>query len=511
MGAFLMMQNNLRAGAAFFGLALLLGGCTVGPDFHLPWVPDQKAYRAGPESDTAGEQHLDLGKQISGDWWRLYHSGPLTDVVEQAMAGNKTIVAAAASLAQARDVVTEATGALLPQVDANAAASRQRISPSQFGLSQLPAGFPPIFNSFSVGARVSYALDIFGGTRRSIEQAGALAEAADYQLDAAYLTLTGNAVNLAFTIAGINAQIRTVEGIIRDDDTNLRLVNDEVNAGTATQLDIETARSQLAADRTLLPPLRQQLSQSRHALAILSGKAPVDWTPPDFELADLTLPTDLPVSLPSALVRQRPDVLAAEAQLHAASAAIGVATAQLYPNLTLTAALSQEALSPGKLFWGASNVWSVGSGLTAPLFHGGELEAARRAAEDAYNAAVADYEQTVLQSFGQVADVLDALQNDADLVAEQRRAATAAESSLKLTRTAYTAGSVSVLQVVDAQRVAEQARLGYDRAQTQRLMDTAQLFLAMGGGWWNLQPHSTGTPAGGGAAANVQPASAPAK
>jgi NodT family efflux transporter outer membrane factor (OMF) lipoprotein len=479
-----MLKTKLRAGAACFAMAAVLSGCTLGPDFRLPWAPAETTYHPGSDASSAGEQRFDLGQKITGDWWQLYHSAPLAETVKEAVAGNKTLVATAASLAQAREVEAEASGGLFPQVDVGASASRQKISPSQFGLSKLPAGFPPIFNAFSVGPRVSYALDIFGEVRRSIERAGALADAADYALDAAYLSLTGTAVAEAITIAGANAQIRTVEDIIRDDDTNLRLVNDEVKAGTGTQIDTETATSQLAADRTLLPPLHQQLSQARHALAVLAGKAPADWTPPNFELADLTLPTDLPVSLPSALVRQRPDILSAEAQLHAASAAIGVATAQLYPNITLTASLAQEALSPDKLFWGASNVWSIGSGLTAPIFHGGELEAQRRAAIDAYDAAVATYEQTVLQSFGQVADVLDALQNDADLVIEERRAVTAAESSLRLTRIAYRNGGIGILQVVDAQRTLERARLGYVRARAQRLADTGQLFLAMGGGWW---------------------------
>lgn len=504
-----MVKSRLRAGAALFVMAGFLGGCTLGPNFHLPSAPPETRYRHGSETKTAGEQHFALGQKLTGDWWRLYHSTSLAQTVTAAIAGNKTLVAAAASLAQAREVVAETSGGLYPQLDVGADADRQRISPAQFGLSKLPAGFQPIFNTFSIGPRVSYALDIFGGIRRSIEQAGALADVADYQFDAAYLGLTGNAVMDAIAMAGINGQIRTVEGIIADDETNLRLVNDEVKAGTATQIDIETATSQLAADRTLLPPLHQQLSQERHALAVLAGKAPADWTPPDFVLTDLTLPTDLPVSLPSALVRQRPDILAAEARLHAASAAIGVATARLYPNITLTASLGQEALSPDRLFWGASNIWSFGSGLTAPLFHGGELEAQRRAAIDAYRAALANYEETVLKSFGQVADVLDALQNDAALVVDERRAVGAAEASLRLIRIAYRNGSVGILQVVDAQRTLERARLGYVRAQAQRLTDTAQLFLAMGGGWWAWHPTQAAAPAAG--AMKAEPAAASGK
>ena len=495
-----MISTNLRAVAGLLGLAGLLCGCAVGPDFHLPPKPTQKAYRPAGEAAAAGEQQFALGKRITGDWWKLFHSGPLDHVVQQAIGGNRTLVAAKATLAQAEQARIQASGGLFPQVDLGASAARQKISPSQFGLQKLPAGFPPIFNLFSIGPRVSYALDIFGETRRGIEEAGALAEAANYEVDAAYLTLTGQAVTEAFTIAEINAEIRTIEGIIADDQTNLRLVNAEVKAGTATQLDIETATSQLEADRTLLPPLRQQLSQTRHALAILGGKAPIDWTPPAFDLAAFTLPKDLPVSLPSALVQQRPDVLTAQARLHAASAAIGVATAQLYPRLDITAAFNQDTTKINQLFWGSSSAWSVASGLTAPIFHGGELVAQRRAAIAAYDASLANYQQTVLLSFGQVADALDALQNDAALIESERRAIRSGEASLRLTRQTYSIGNIGILQVVDAQRQVEQARLGLVRAEAQRLIDTAQLFLAMGGGWWQWQgdhapPASAGKPA----------------
>jgi NodT family efflux transporter outer membrane factor (OMF) lipoprotein len=216
------------------------------------------------------------------------------------------------------------------------------------------------------------------------------------------------------------------------------------------------------------------------------------------------LPNELPLSLPSELVRQRPDLLAAEAQLHAASAAIGVATAQLYPKITLSGALSQQAISLDTLFHGASNLWSFAGGLTTPIFHGGELEAQRRFTEDQFNATLATYEETVLQAFGQVADVLEALSHDAELLAEQQRALAAAESSLNLTRRSYSIGNVGILQVLDAQRLVERARLGYVRAKAQRYLDTAQLFVAMGGGWWDWRDRAA-------AASSLTPVSAPAR
>jgi len=241
------------------------------------------------------------------------------------------------------------------------------------------------------------------------------------------------------------------------------------------------ARSQLENDRTLLPPLRQQLSVARHALAILVGQPPAEWSAPKFDLDRFTLPRELPLSLPSELVHDRPDIMAAEAQLHAASATIGVATANLYPQITLSVSVGQQALTLGHFFEAGSNIWSLAGGLTAPIFHGGTLEAERQGAIDAYRASLANYEQTVLTSFGQVADVLQALTHDAEELVAQRHALEAADASLSLTRLSYSAGNVGVIQVLDAQRLHEQARLGYVRAEAQRFQDTAQLYLALGG------------------------------
>jgi NodT family efflux transporter outer membrane factor (OMF) lipoprotein len=476
------LRRHLPAVAA----ALLVAACTVGPDFTPPEKPSEQSYTPGGAAEkAAGDQQFALGQKIAGDWWTLYRSEPLSAVLEQAIAGNRSLVAAKATLAAALEQVNIARGGLYPQVDLSANAQRQKNNGTQLGLARLPAQFPPYFNLYRVGPSVSYALDVFGGTRRSIEQSEALADAQDYQLDAAYLTLTGNAVTQALTIASLRAQLATVDGIIADDQKNLDLVRTEVRAGVATQLDIETATSQLATDRTLIPPLRQQVAVARHALAVLVGRAPADWVAPDFDLDRITLPMELPLSLPSALVRQRPDLLAAESELHAASAAIGIATAELYPSINLSAALTQQAISVDTLFHGASTIWTITGGLTQPLFHGGELEAQRRATEDQFNATLATYEQTVLQAFAQVADVLEALTHDAELLAEQQRALTAAEASLNLTRRSYSIGSVGVLQVLDAQRLVEQARLGFVRAKAQRYLDTAQLMVAMGGGWWS--------------------------
>ncbi|HXW22474.1 MAG TPA: efflux transporter outer membrane subunit, partial [Rhodomicrobium sp.] len=340
---------------------------------------------------------------------------------------------------------------------------------------------------------VSYAPDVFGGTRRLVEQESALAEFQHLELAAAYLSLTGNAVTQAINIAAAREQIAAAQEILSVDERNLDLVRVSFEAGKSAQTDVLSAQSQLDGDQTLLPPLRQQLSAARHALAVLAGKAPAEWSPPDFDFTNLELPLDLPVRLPSALVRERPDILAAEAQLHAASAAIGIATAQLYPNINLSASWTQESASMGTLFDSSNGLWSLVSSLTAPIFHGGTLEAQRQEAIDAFAAQLGTYRETVLQAFGQVADVLRALQHDAELLAAQQRALETAQASLSLAQDSFAAGQASFLQVLDAQRLYQQARLGYAKAKGQRYLDTAQLFEAMGGAWQDWKDPAMGS------------------
>jgi NodT family efflux transporter outer membrane factor (OMF) lipoprotein len=334
---------------------------------------------------------------------------------------------------------------------------------------------------FSIGPALSYTPDLFGQNRRLVEQDTALAENQSYQLGSAYLTLTADAVTQAITIASTLAQIGAVNDIVAVDNHNLDLVRIAFTAGSVARTDVLSAESQLANDRTLLPPLQQQLSVAQHALSVLVGKAPAEWSPPDFELDRLTLPGELPVTVPSELARGRPDILAAEAQLHAASAAIGVATAQLYPSLTLSPSWAVQTFTAGGRFDGADLVASVAGSVEAPIFHGGTLEAQRRAAVDAYEADLGIYRETVLQAFGQVADVLRALQHDAELVGAESTAVTASKASLDLSQAAYAAGRGSLVQVLDAQRLYAQALQGYAHAKGQRYLDTVLLFEAMGG------------------------------
>ncbi|HEX4112942.1 MAG TPA: efflux transporter outer membrane subunit [Stellaceae bacterium] len=474
-------------------VALALLGCTVGPKFHAPAPPAETSYRqqttpalsAGAHDQA---QHLTSGQELREDWWALFRSPELDATVRAAIAGNRTLVQAEANLRQAQQAEIEAGGRLYPQANLAAGAERQRLDFATLGI---PAGpeFPKFaeFNIFTVGPTVSYALDIWGGNKRLIEERHAQAEYQADQMAAAYLSLTGNAVTQAVTIASIHAQIAAANDIIANDQQNLSLVQRELQAGMATQIEVESAQSQLENDRAFLPPLRQQLSAARNALALLVGKSPADWSPPDFDLDRIALPTDLPVSLPAELVHRRPDILAAEAQIKAANAAVGVATAALYPNITLSAGYEQLSTSLGNWFAVYNNAWNIAANLAAPLFHGGELTAQKRAAIAAADATRAGYEQTVLTAFSQIATVLDALQHDAELAEAQHRALDTAQRSLNLTRTSYQGGNTGILLVLDAQRRYQQARLGYVRAVQQRYLDTVQLFAAMGGGWRQWQ------------------------
>jgi NodT family efflux transporter outer membrane factor (OMF) lipoprotein len=465
------------------GVLAVLLGCTVGPDFSRPEPSPAAGYAPAPISlPTAGpsdvQQKLLPGGEVVGQWWELFRSPPLDDTLALAIQGSPTLDTARATLAQAQQAIAAVTGALYPQLDLAAGAARERVGTGLSSGSSRVVG-----NLFSVGPTVSFGPDVFGGVRRQIEQQAALAELQRYELAAAYLSLTGNAVIQAIDIASARQQIEAVKDIIAVDENNLELVRIEQAAGKAATTDVLSAQSQLAADRALLPPIEQQLSAAADALTILVGKTPAEWAPPAFDLETLHLPTELPVSLPSSFVRERPDILAAEAQLHAASAAIGVATAQLYPNVTLTASWTQAAGSMGGLFEGANALSSVAAGLTAPLFHGGTLEAQRQEAIDAFLAQLATYRQTVLQAFGQVADTLRALEHDAEALDAQRNSLDTAQASLELSQESYKEGQANFLQVMEAQRLFEQARLGYAQARGQRYLDTAQLFEAMGGAW----------------------------
>jgi NodT family efflux transporter outer membrane factor (OMF) lipoprotein len=440
---------------------MTLSACSVGPDYKAPSVT------ASPHYDVQAEQHVSFSQKVSVDWWSTFHSGTLDSVMRRAIAGNLELTAADATLRQAAASVAAAEGALFPQVDFAAQAGRQRVH---------NAARPVVTNFYGVGPQVSFDLDVFGGNQRRVEQQQALADFQQHRFEAAYLTLTGDVASQALLMASASAQMEAVQTLLATDAKNLELVRAAQHSGTTTQLDVSLAETRLAQDRTLLPPLAQQRDAARHALSILAGKGPADWRTPDFELAGFASATMLPVSLPSELAHDRPDVLQAEAELHAASAAVGVATANLYPRVELSASLAQAASGNG----GAA-LWGFAAGLAGPIFDGGTLKAERQAAVEGYNAALANYQQTVIKSFGQVADTLQAINHDAEEYQAQTAALQAAANSLRLNQQAYGAGESGLLQVLEAQRAYEQALLGQIRASTAQHLDTVRLFVALGG------------------------------
>jgi len=443
-----------------------------------PEIPAAPTYAAKGDAPPPPDQHVSLGEKIEGDWWAAFRSPALDSVIQRAIADNHDITSVKARVAEAQEAVNAAEGALLPQVSLGATVGRQKYGAALFG----PANFSiPPFTYYTVGPSVSFPLDLFGGQKRTVEEVAAHTEYQGYELDAAYLSLTANVAAQALAVAATHAQIVALEAIVEDDAQNVQLVERALGIGSATQTQLLAAQSQLATDRTLLPNLQQQESTARHALAILVGKAPADWMPPDFTLDDFTLPAEIPASLPSELLHRRPTILAAEAQLHVASAAIGVATANLYPKIDLTGTLAQQALTPGGLFNSVAAAWGVAANLTQPLFDGGQLSAQRRATIDGYQASLASYQQVILTAFGEVADSLQALTNHADQLRAESEAERTAAAALDLARRSYAVGNSGILDVIDAQRRLAQARLGLSRARAQRLVDTAQLFVALGG------------------------------
>ncbi len=471
---------------AYGAILLSLTACAVGPDFVRPAPPETERYTRGatPAATATAdgqEQRFDLGARIVGDWWLLFLSARLEAAVKEAIANNPGLQAAQASLRASQDSLRAGYGVFFPQLDASFDATRQKFSPARFGGSTPPS----IFNLFTLSATVSYALDVFGGERRTVEGLGAQRDVQQALLLGTYLSITGNVVNAVIARAAYREEIKATEELIAIQREQAALTEKQAKAGTVPYANVLSLASQLAILETTLPPLQQKLSQTEHLLATLAGRAPAEWSPPQVELADLTLPTDLPLTLPSELVRRRPDILAAEASLHSASADIGVAPAALFPSFTLSGSYGFNNTSLGDLFSGNSSFWSLGANVTAPLFRGGTLWFQRQATMDRYQQSLATYRQTVLGALAQVADALRALENDALALDAQSRALRATQEGLQLVGANYEAGTASYLQVLVADGQYHQAKLGHIQAHAQRLQDTVALFVALGGRWWD--------------------------
>jgi NodT family efflux transporter outer membrane factor (OMF) lipoprotein len=465
------LSRNSIALIAFVALA----GCAAGPNYKTPAGPAQKTFAM--EGDRGG---LALAAPAAGAWWRAFGSAKLDAVMDEALANNHELALANATLAEARADEDAARGGQAPTIDANAGAVRERINTTAFGFTGFPS---PTITLYSIGGAVNYDLDIFGGKRRRAEAAGARAQAAARRAEAAYLTLTGRVARQAFLIASLRAQIEASEAVIAEDESNLDLIRRAEAAGGSARVTTESSASQLASDKAALPPLQRQLAAARHGLALLVGRAPADWAAPDFELADFAAPAAAPGVLPSELVHRRPDIMAAESDLHATTADIGIAAAALYPRLSLGATLTQSALETSALFSGASSGWVVGPSLTAPLFHGGELRAQKRAAEARAEAALARYKQTVLEAFVQVADVMEALARDDDEVNARVSAEQTAAKRLDTAQRGFQRGGLAYLDVLDAQRRHNEARQALAEARGRRLADFALLYVAVGADW----------------------------
>ena len=470
--------------------ALLLAGCAVGPDFVTPAPPGVTGYtpeplgRATAATNTASgaAQRFEPAHDLPGQWWALFHSRALNVLVEKALAANADLQAAQAALRVARENVYAQQGALFPAVDANAGGIRQLPaigSPSDVGADTTT------FNLFTTQLNISYSPDVFGGTRRSIEALAAQADAQRFALEATYLTLTSNLAGAAVQEASLRGQIAATQSIIKIERDILDLLRRQRGLGSIADADVVAQEAALAQAEQTLPPLRKQLAQQRNLLAALTGRMPSDELLQTFELASLRLPAELPVGVPSKLVERRPDVAQAAAQLHAATAQVGIATADMLPQLTLSANLGHSATDLSQLFGAGTGFWGVVAGLTQPVFHGTALLHRKRAAQAGLEQAAAQYQSTVLTAFRNVADALQALQYDASTLAAQEAAERAAARSLAIARESFRLGASSYLAVLSAQQAWQQSVIALAQARAARYADTVALFQALGGGWWS--------------------------
>jgi len=479
--------DNSFALSALAFLVVLFSGCTmVGPDFAKPAAPNVTRYTEGPQPAAAATQdtlqQFNNDRAVQADWWKLFHSTALNDLIEAGLKNNPSVAAAEAALNNALESTNaQRSNLMIPAINAQAGETRQRLSPEAFGF----PGSPNTFSLTNASVQVSYTLDFFGANRRQLESMEAQVDAERYLLQAARVTLAANIVTTAIREAALREQLRASEAVERLESKTLSILETREKLGAISQTEVQLQRATLAQTRATIPGLQKQLAQTRHQLATYVGKFPGEDGLPRFELKDIVLPQQLPVSVPSALVRQRPDILVSEAQLHQATANLGMTIAGAYPNVTLSASLGSIATRPGDLFNTGSTIWSLAGNLVQPLFRGGALQAEQRAAQAALDQAAAQYRQTVLNAFQNVADVLRALEADAATLAAQTDAAGASRRSLTLAQAQYASGGISFLTLLSAEERDNQTQLALIQAQATRLADSAALFLAMGGGWWN--------------------------
>lgn len=464
----------------------VLGACTVGPDFVLPAAPDAERYTSDALATATvvadgRAQRFVPGASETPDWWRLFRSAALDDMVLRSVARSPTLAAAEASLSQSQDNLRAGYGVFFPQIDLGYAASRQRSAPLQQGLKSSGS----VFNVVTLAGTIGYVVDVFGGERRTVEGLQAQVEVQRNARRAAYLALTANVVNTCIARSAYAAQVRATGQLIELEEQQLRSTQAQVAGGMAAESSVLAVRALLAAHRALLAPLQQKLNQADHLLALLAGVTPSTAVLPEIELTGLAVPADLPVSLPSDLVRERPDILSAEAQLHLASAQVGVATAALFPSISLNGSFGVAAPGVADPFGTQGRFWSIGPSVAVPVFHGGSLWYGRKAALDGLRASEANYRQVVLTAFAQVADALNALGHDAEGLQAQDEAQRVAGDALRLLQANYGAGMVAYQDVLAADVQFHEAKINHLQAVAQREQDTVALLAALGGGWWN--------------------------
>ena len=493
---------HFLAAIPVLALTLLTSGCALGPDFQRPAAPDVSAYHPrgmpGPVAGgTEPTQQFDPARDIAAQWWTLFQSPALSALVDKAFAGNPTLEAAQAALRQAQENVETQRGFFYPTVQASYSPSRTKVSgntagagapgPQGDGAVIAPAspGAPVIYNFHTAQLSVGFVPDVFGANRRAVESLEAQAEAQRFMLEATYITLASNVVAAAIQEAALRAQIDAVQRMVASNAKSLDILRRRQEAGYASGLDLALQQNQAAQAEQWLPPLTRQLEQTRNLLRVLTGQRPDQELAETFTLDDLQLPQALPLTLPSQLVQQRPDIRAAEAQLHAASAQLGVAVASRWPQFSLTAAMGGEAARFGQMFSEAGKFFSIVGAVSQTLFDGGTLRHRQRAAEAALDQAGAQYRATVLAGFQNVADTLQALQADAASAQAAARAEQAARRVYELLQKQQAQGYSDPLALLVAEQNWRQSVFALIQARAQRLGDTAALFQALGGGWWN--------------------------
>jgi NodT family efflux transporter outer membrane factor (OMF) lipoprotein len=485
--------------AAVGTLAGLVCGCAVGPDFVAPTPPGggygptvMRTVGTNVPSGGGGEaQHLVKGRDIPGDWWRLFNSRSLAAVTERALKNNPDLAAAQAALRVAQANLAAGKGAYFPTITGNVSASRQKpaisgpATPDDNGNLVLPES--PTFNLFTGQVLVSYTPDVFGGIRRNVESLQAQSDNQRFQLEATYLTLTSNIALAAIQEASLRGQIDATHKLIQIANDVLKLLRTQFTAGAIAESDVLAQQAALAQIEQTLPPLERALAQQRHLLSALTGGLPSQEPGEKFTLAGLRLPRDLPLSVPSQLVQQRPDIRAAEENLHSASAQIGVAVANRLPNLTITGNVGSTAPQIAQLFSPGTGSWALAGSVLQPIFDAGTLYNKEVAARATFEQATSQYRSTAITAFQNVADSLSALANDAVALQKAVAAEEAADKSLSIARKRLELGDINYILLLNAQQTYFQALLSRIQAQANRFADTVALFQALGGGWWNRE------------------------